>query len=641
MASLFTLARQIASGGSAWKYACRVVSTSNITLSGTQTIDGVALAVGDRVLVAGQTNAAQNGIYNCRATAWERSDDAKKPNDIQLGLTVRILAGTGYAGSTWAMTSPTTGTVSLGVTELVFAMADDGAQAALAERYPDRVTGAPLTDLPANPTTIIMNGQSNAAAIPPAGTLGFSAMVQYLGTDLKGWSDSTHTFVDLVDGSANMRANAGGLGTGAGPGGGQILTRVMREIADATGGTVYSISHAYSSQPIDYFRRGSATMAYYEDGTQHATKNNYTLIRDEAITSGRTVELIIFIQGESDSGVARSTYYTKLRELVEDWAEDFPSAHVLIVSCAGSSLFDGVRAAQRQVCDENPHCHYVDTTDMYGSTAFYGGNAGPHYTSFVGYEEVALRIIAKLRGLPDRPDVPVVQHADICAAWKNGYGHARTLVAGPAVSSWTDYIDGKHATEATNRPAHTVADANFAGYPSVQFTGTSSHKLTSSATDETSQDFSVFAVMKADDLSAIRYLFALEANATADRAGLMYPAFSGQAPWFETNGAGAVFTGGTAVSTSYQTIGVTYNSAATQARLYVNGVLDSTITVAATETFTTAVLRLGVAPGGAANFWTGRIAWFLLGVGIVADATAMANCHTWAQTEFKKGLAYA
>lgn len=120
MASLFTLARQIASGGSAWKYACRVVSTSNITLSGTQTIDGVALAVGDRVLVAGQTNAAQNGIYNCRATAWERSDDAKKPNDIQLGLTVRILEGTSYAGSTWAMTSPTTGTVSVGVTELAF-----------------------------------------------------------------------------------------------------------------------------------------------------------------------------------------------------------------------------------------------------------------------------------------------------------------------------------------------------------------------------------------------------------------------------------------------------------------------------------------------------------------------------------------
>jgi len=37
----------------------------NITLSNTQTVDGVALAAGDRVLVKDQTTASQNGYLRC------------------------------------------------------------------------------------------------------------------------------------------------------------------------------------------------------------------------------------------------------------------------------------------------------------------------------------------------------------------------------------------------------------------------------------------------------------------------------------------------------------------------------------------------------------------------------------------------
>ena len=38
-------------------------TTANITLSGTQTIDGVVLIAGDRVLVKNQTTTANNGLY--------------------------------------------------------------------------------------------------------------------------------------------------------------------------------------------------------------------------------------------------------------------------------------------------------------------------------------------------------------------------------------------------------------------------------------------------------------------------------------------------------------------------------------------------------------------------------------------------
>lgn len=58
------------------KASVRAASTGNIAaLSGTMTIDGVALAAGDRVLVKDQTAAAQNGVYVVAAGAWSRAAD--------------------------------------------------------------------------------------------------------------------------------------------------------------------------------------------------------------------------------------------------------------------------------------------------------------------------------------------------------------------------------------------------------------------------------------------------------------------------------------------------------------------------------------------------------------------------------------
>src|SRR5690606_26637671 len=58
------------------KASVRVATTGNISLSGLQTIDGVVLGAGDRVLVKNQSNAAQNGIYVAVSGAWARSEDA-------------------------------------------------------------------------------------------------------------------------------------------------------------------------------------------------------------------------------------------------------------------------------------------------------------------------------------------------------------------------------------------------------------------------------------------------------------------------------------------------------------------------------------------------------------------------------------
>lgn len=57
------------------KASCRAATTANITLSGTQTIDGVALIDGDRVLVKNQTAGANNGIYDVSSGGWTRAID--------------------------------------------------------------------------------------------------------------------------------------------------------------------------------------------------------------------------------------------------------------------------------------------------------------------------------------------------------------------------------------------------------------------------------------------------------------------------------------------------------------------------------------------------------------------------------------
>ena len=57
------------------KDSCRVATTTNITLSGTQTIDGVSLITNNRVLVKNQSTASQNGIYLYSSGPWLRSHD--------------------------------------------------------------------------------------------------------------------------------------------------------------------------------------------------------------------------------------------------------------------------------------------------------------------------------------------------------------------------------------------------------------------------------------------------------------------------------------------------------------------------------------------------------------------------------------
>jgi len=103
-----------------FKQSVRATTTANITLSGTQTIDGVALIAGDRVLVKDQTTANQNGIYVVAAGSWSRASDADNSpaGEVTAGMYAFIEEGTTYASSGWVLA--TANPITLGTTNLSF-----------------------------------------------------------------------------------------------------------------------------------------------------------------------------------------------------------------------------------------------------------------------------------------------------------------------------------------------------------------------------------------------------------------------------------------------------------------------------------------------------------------------------------------
>lgn len=92
------------------KASCLVATTGNITLSGTQTIDGVAVTAGQRVLVWQQSTASQNGIYVSAAGAWSRSPDADTWNELVSAYTF-IEQGTANGNNGYICTVQAGGTL--------------------------------------------------------------------------------------------------------------------------------------------------------------------------------------------------------------------------------------------------------------------------------------------------------------------------------------------------------------------------------------------------------------------------------------------------------------------------------------------------------------------------------------------------
>ena len=106
--------------GLVWKPSVKVATTTAITLSGTQTIDGVAVVALDRVLVKNQASLPTNGIYVVAAGAWARATDLDEAAEFAMGVAVSVQQGTASADKAYVVS--TDGAIVVGTTNLTWTL---------------------------------------------------------------------------------------------------------------------------------------------------------------------------------------------------------------------------------------------------------------------------------------------------------------------------------------------------------------------------------------------------------------------------------------------------------------------------------------------------------------------------------------
>jgi hypothetical protein len=148
--------------------AVRVATTANITLSGTQTIDGVSVVAGNRVLVKDQTDQKTNGIYVVDASTWSRAADADNTpsGELKGGDFCLVLEG-GQSGYGYVCSN--TSAITIGSTNITYTAFNSAkaiiAGSGLTESTPgtlDIATGGVTSAMIENGT--IVDGDINASA---------------------------------------------------------------------------------------------------------------------------------------------------------------------------------------------------------------------------------------------------------------------------------------------------------------------------------------------------------------------------------------------------------------------------------------------------------------------------------------------
>jgi hypothetical protein len=157
------------------KPSVAAASTANLTLSGEQTIDGVSVVAGNRVLVKDQSTASQNGIYVASAGSWARAADMAAASNAAGAFTFveagSVNAGRGYVVSSGAV---------VGTDSLVFTQFSGGSSYTAGNG-------------------ILLTGSAFSVVVDPAGPLTLSSSgvnLQAASTSQPGSQSATH--FDLV-----------------------------------------------------------------------------------------------------------------------------------------------------------------------------------------------------------------------------------------------------------------------------------------------------------------------------------------------------------------------------------------------------------------------------------------------------------
>jgi phage-related tail fiber protein len=189
------------------KGSVRAATTANITLSGAQTIDGVSVIAGDRVLVKDQSTASTNGIYVAAASTWSRATDADVDAEVHAGLFTFVEEGTLGADTGWVLT--TNNPIVLGSTALAFTQFSGVGQL---------VAGAGLTKTGNSVDAVGTNNRItvNADSIDIAATYVGQTSITTLGTITTGtWNGTAIAVANGGSGATTLTGVLKGNGTSA------------------------------------------------------------------------------------------------------------------------------------------------------------------------------------------------------------------------------------------------------------------------------------------------------------------------------------------------------------------------------------------------------------------------------------------
>jgi hypothetical protein len=219
-----------------YKQATRVLTTSNITLSGgaPSQVDGVNLSLDDRVLVIGQLTQSQNGIYfvDMLGTGsngtWVRTGDTDITGELLAGTIVMVTEGIVYHDTQWKLT--TDDPIIIGTTPLVF---EQNSAFAFGNVYANNTAvlatsvGDVLTLSAGNNISIIGNNTSKSVTI---GVTGISLTSIANGTSNVNVVSSGGNVTIGVGGTSNVAVfSSGGLAiTGNITGNGAGLTGIKQ-----------------------------------------------------------------------------------------------------------------------------------------------------------------------------------------------------------------------------------------------------------------------------------------------------------------------------------------------------------------------------------------------------------------------------
>jgi len=299
------------------KASCVAATTADITLSGAQTIDGVSVVAGNRVLVKNQSLSQNNGIYLCASGSWTRTTDANTWDALTSAFTFieqgTVNADTGYVctanaggtlgttalpwsqfsgagtftagtgltltGSVFSLTTPVavanggTGLTSLGSGVATFLGTPSSAN--LAAAVTDE-TGSGSLVFATSPTLVTPNlGAASATSIAASGTV--------TGSNLSGTNTGDQTTITGNAGSATILQTARNI-NGVSFNGSADIT-VTAAAGTLTGATLASGVTASSLTSLGTITSLTATALTVNDNTTLGSSNTDTVVFNARVAS--------------------------------------------------------------------------------------------------------------------------------------------------------------------------------------------------------------------------------------------------------------------------------------------------------------------------------------------------------------------